>query len=378
MNFKNSLLFTFALLSMVVFTNCGENASAAINAGGTTVKGQITNASNLSFYLDKISFSNDNDMFPKQDIDANGNFQMDFDKKLEAGIYRMRIGTKRSYMVLDGSEKLIEITGDLENFQNYDFTLKGAPVSSNFQNTMRAYKTGSMDKAGVEKYIKGESNALAAAFTALSVFSNDYKKMDLLKSVGQNLNEQVPGSKYASDFATIVGGLESKMAMLKANELVQVGLPAPEIKLPSPDGKDIALSDLKGKIVLLDFWASWCGPCRKANPHVVETYKKYKDQGFTVYSVSLDGLNPRLKNRFKTEDEIKAQMDAAKKRWTDAIVKDKLEWEYHVSDLQYWQSIAAKTYGVRSIPQTFLIDREGKIAAINPRYNLEEAIKKEL
>ena len=102
----------------------------------------------------------------------------------------------------------------------------------------------------------------------------------------------------------------------------------------------------------------------------------YKSKGFTVYSVSLDGINPRLKNRFKTEDEVNQQMDKAKQKWLQAIEKDGLVWDSHVSDLQHWNSIAAKTYGVRSIPQTFLINRDGTIAAINPRNNLEEALLK--
>lgn len=96
-----------------------------------------------------------------------------------------------------------------------------------------------------------------------------------------------------------------------------------------------------------------------ANPHVVEIYKKYKDQGFTVYSVSLD-----------KED--------GKQAWVNAIKEDRLEWDNHVSDLKFWNAAPAALYGVRSIPQTFLLDKAGNIAAINPRTNLEEEVLKAL
>src|SRR5690606_21714469 len=152
-------------------------------------------------------------------------------------------------------------------------------------------------------------------------------------------------------FQKMIDAMEANIAVLKANQAIQVGLPAPDIKLESPDGKTFALSDLKGKIVLLDFWASWCGTCRKANPHRVATYNKYKNKGFTVYSVSLDGINPRIRARLNSEQEIDQQMKQAKQRWVDAIEKDGLVWDSHVSDLQHWNSPAAKIYGVRSIPQ---------------------------
>jgi len=125
-----------------------------------------------------------------------------------------------------------------------------------------------------------------------------------------------------------------------------VGEDAPDIKLTDPTGKVIALSSLKGKVVLLDFWASWCGPCRKENPNVVRAYDIYKDKGFTVYSVSLDNN---------------------KDNWTQAILKDGLKWESHVSDLKGWQSSAAQLYGVRGIPATFLLDKDGKVVATNLR-----------
>jgi thiol-disulfide isomerase/thioredoxin len=116
---------------------------------------------------------------------------------------------------------------------------------------------------------------------------------------------------------------------------------------------------MKGKVVLLDFWASWCGPCRKENPNVVRVYNQYKDKGFTVFSVSLDREN-------------------GKDAWVQAIKQDGLIWDNHVSDLKFWKSEAGATYGIQSIPQTFLLDREGKIVAVNPRNNLEEAVKKAL
>ena len=123
-------------------------------------------------------------------------------------------------------------------------------------------------------------------------------------------------------------------------------IPAPDFTLKSKSGENMRLSDLKGQVVLLNFWASWCGPCRMENPNVVKAYKKWKDKGFTVYSVSLDD------NR----DD-----------WLKAIKNDNLSWPNHVSDLRGWQSSAAAAYGVRAIPSTWLIDGEGNVIERNLR-----------
>ncbi len=125
-----------------------------------------------------------------------------------------------------------------------------------------------------------------------------------------------------------------------------IGALAPELAFENPDGKILKLSDLRGKYVLIDFWASWCGPCRKENPNVVRLYQQYHEKGFEVFSVSLD---------------------KDKNSWIKAIEKDNLLWPNHVSDLKYWSSEGAKIYGVSSIPSTFLIDKDGRIIAKNLR-----------
>jgi len=147
-------------------------------------------------------------------------------------------------------------------------------------------------------------------------------------------------------------------------EGIEIGNKAPNISMKSPDGTTQSLSDIKGKYVLIDFWASWCGPCRRENPTVVKVYHTYKDQkfkngnGFDVFSVSLD----------KTPDA-----------WKKGIADDKLVWKWHVSDLKGWQSGIARVYSVRSIPMNFLINPEGIIIARNLRGEaLEAELKKHL
>ena len=142
---------------------------------------------------------------------------------------------------------------------------------------------------------------------------------------------------------------------------LNIGDKAPDLAYTNPEGKIMKLSDLKGKVVLIDFWASWCRPCRMENPNLVKAYSNYKDKkfkngkGFEIFSVSLDNN---------------------KQKWIDAIAKDKLSWNGHVSDLKGWKADGASIYNVTSIPAQFLIDGKGIIIAKNLRgAALENALK---
>lgn len=195
----------------------------------------------------------------------------------------------------------------------------------------------------------GNSAALYPAFRE----TDPKQDFATYKSLASQLIKAFPESPMIQQVSI---ELDAQIKQQEANNILAPGKEAPDFEEAKVDGSMMKLSDLRGQVVLLDFWASWCGPCRRENPAVVKLYEKYKDDGFTIMSVSLD---------------------KDKNAWMAAIEKDNLSWPNHVSDLGFWSSKVAKLYNVRGIPFTVLIDKDGNIIQTKLRaHQLEVELKR--
>lgn len=337
-------------------------ATSACNQSGHVFKGTINGAAGLQVLLEQAFFDRSNTAIGRATCDDAGSFTIEQKEAFPEGLYRLTIGAKRMYFMLGGNEKKVEIKGSLGTIDRLELEITGSETMNTYGGLIREMfqNQGQISPDKAKEMIAKGSSPLMRAFLTMQLLGNNAEGfMTDFKDASKALEDGMPGSRYATDYKTMIASLEKQYLQQQASAIVKVGQPAPEISLPGPDGKNRNLSSLKGKVVLLDFWASWCRPCRMANPHVVEIYKKYKEKGFDVFSVSLD-------------------KETGKNDWVAAIKQDGLAWDNHVSDLQFWNSAPAATYGVRSIPQTFLIDRNGNIAAINPRTTLEQELLKVL
>jgi peroxiredoxin len=211
------------------------------------------------------------------------------------------------------------------------------------------YKTyEASQKKYVKGFIDGNKNGVVPVFASLYAanFISPESDFDWFFSLLNRFKEENPSSKYTAWFTKFVEPYTNLTAL-------QPGKMAPDFKLPTPDGDTIALSDYRGKYVLVDFWASWCGPCRQENPNIVRMYNRFKGKNFEILGVSLD---------------------KERAGWVKAIADDQLTWK-QVSDLKFWDSIVTGLYAIQSIPATLLVDPDGKIIARNLRGpELEEKI----
>ncbi len=193
------------------------------------------------------------------------------------------------------------------------------------------------------------------------------KHLEYFEKVSEGLQANYPNSIHTKNFQERMVETRKAVAMQKEMEATKSkltpGNPVPEIALENQEGEVMKLSDLRGKVVLVDFWAAWCRPCRAENPNLVRMYNAYKDKGFDIYSVSLDGL---------------PNQQDPKTDWTTAITQDQLTWNNHVSDLKGWGTSVIKDFGFQGIPYTVLVDREGKIIATELRGPALEAKLKEV
>lgn len=361
------------ILTIISIASCG-----AISSKGTNVTGNISDAPNMQVYLDKMGPNSSTTVLSQTDSDANGDFALKLEETIQPYIYRMRIGAGKIFLIVEDAPANISVRGSLEGMRSSDISVEGSASASDFMQAMNLLSTGKLTADDVKDYIKNTPYPMCGMQMAINAFGNRPEFFDIHKMAAEALAKKYPNHEYTAGYVAFAAGLEQAAQQSQSAEAIQVGMPAPDISMKSPDGKTYSLSDLKGKVVLIDFWASWCGPCRKANPHVVELYHKYKEKGFTVFSVSLDGIDSRSKSRYPSEEQFESGLAQSKNNWVAAIEKDQLAWPYHVSDLTKWDTPSAKQYGVSGIPKIFLVGRDGKIAAVNPRATLEEELLKVL
>jgi len=315
-------------------------------------------------------------LFDTSRIAADGSFILEF-PQLETSIYKIWLADNNQLMMILNPGETVNVTIKASNasdspkvsgspetekliqgqIQLGEFTKKPEVLNTQWKESMGAPKPDSIQAILRIEYtmITDQQNAFLKDIIAKNKYSlvglffierldisDDFETYDMYD---QAIMQRYPNNSFIKDFHARVEG-ERRIA---------VGNMAPDIKLPNADGVEKSLSGLKGKVVLIDFWAAWCGPCRKENPHVVDMYKKYNAKGFEVLGVSLD---------------------RDREAWLKAIKDDGLVWT-QISDLKYWKSDAAKLYNVTAIPFTVLVDREGKIIGKKLRGEaLSEELKK--
>ncbi len=371
--------------ALFAFTSCDESTKKS----AFELKGNFTNSKGETIYLEKLS-GQQPVIVDSTTVDEKGDFAFtNYDPKI--GFYRLKV-TDQSFamLVLDSADK-ITLTGNISDLGN-TYKVQGSAETDLFMQynqlsrgmqTRRDSLTQAFQMAAVALGLdklqatnpelagkRGDSLSKTMEVPYMAIIESENAKLAAV--IEKNTDkfasiiaiQALDPERYFKIFVALDQNLLKKYPnnqnilmfhdMVSKSMAINVGNEAPDINLPDPSGKDIALSSLRGKVVLIDFWASWCKPCRAEMPNVVKIYKKYKDKGFEIYGVSLD---------------------QAKEAWVEAIQQDGITWP-QVSDLKYWECVAARLYNVQGIPFTVLLDKEGKILAKNLRgEELDKAVE---
>lgn len=351
---------------LVLFTVLGF-AACEDDANKFSIIGSVNNMPEQDIYLEEIGI-NDFIVIDSARSNQKGEFELSGTTP-EPSLYRLRFKDNR-YVLLSIDKGNLKVAGNWSSIEKAEVT--GSEASTGLRTFLVVVREHLRDFNTMEIVMdslraKGNDSMLAAAVTDMrsmnqrfieyieqyadttkhlpnALFAakmlNPQVEKEFMEVFVQNLEGRFPDSKLATEFTD---KYKQMMAMnqMPASSGPVIGKPAPEISLETPDGEIVSLSSFKGQYVLIDFWASWCGPCRKENPNVVNAFNKFKSKNFTILGVSLD-----------TE----------KDNWQEAIHKDKLTWT-HISDLRGWESMAARNYDVNAIPTNFLVDPEGNIVA---------------
>jgi thiol-disulfide isomerase/thioredoxin len=365
MKIKNTLF----LLPFALVLAC-SNASST-SASDLELKGKLSNSRGENIYLEQLAQDAIKPMDTAQ-INEQGEFTITV-PITETGFYRLKISDKNFATLILETGQHVTITGDAQDLGN-TYKVEGSPDSQLFwelnqrsarnyrqrdslQRTFQAFvNMAKMDSVRIDSM----SKQLEKPYMALIDEHNKYLQRFIEKNPSSFASlaaiQQLPAEEFLPTYIKLDDGLFAKYpnssyikafhASVASQKKLAIGTPAPEITMNTPEDKPLSLSSLQGKVVLVDFWASWCGPCRAENPNVVKAYHKYKSKGFDVFNVSLD----------KDKD-----------KWIQAIKKDGLVWTNHVSDLMHWQSPVVQLYNFNGIPYNVLLDKKGNIIAKNLR-----------
>jgi len=360
---------TVAVIAVLLFSCKGKSDEKAFEVSGT-----ITNNSATMIYLEHLPMATAQaTVVDSARLGKDGKYELK-SGSLESSVFNLRLDRSAypfASVINDVKKVTVNVTFSKENKEFPEkYEVKGSDASNKMKDFMFAFNSqlqgiyfkdqlaDSLQKAGAS------DSAIMALQTERSKLANDARALldsSLRQSDNPALTMFVLG--YYQSTANIAGyqlaGLNenevkkiidelaakfpahTRLAEIKKSLAGLVGSPAPEITLPDPNGTPVKLSSFRGKYVLVDFWASWCKPCRQENPNVVKAYNRFKDKNFAILGVSLD-------------------RPGQKDDWTKAIMQDKLTWT-HVSDLMYWNSPVVPLYNISGIPYNVLVDPEGKI-----------------